>query len=126
MEPERLRLPPDPPGPGHALWFSLAVNGTDAYRDAVETVLATTQAAADLIEVAPHLELVRRPELSVVLFRRTGWSRSDYEAWSDRLLDDQVGFVMHTTWEDEPVGRLALLHPDTTIEMIAAILASTA
>ena len=28
---------------GLPLWFSLAVNGTDAYRDAIETVLAVTQ-----------------------------------------------------------------------------------
>jgi glutamate/tyrosine decarboxylase-like PLP-dependent enzyme len=111
---------------GMPLWFSLVVNGTDAYRDAIETVLATTQSTADLIESLPHLELVRRPELSVVLFRRTGWDKADYEAWSDRLLEDQTGFVMHTTWEGEPVGRLALLHPDTTIEMVAEMLASTA
>ena len=111
---------------GMPLWFSLAVNGTDAYRDAVETVLATTQAAADLVESLPHLELVRRPELSVVLFRRTGWGKADYEAWSDHLLEEQTGFVMHTTWEGEPVGRLALLHPDTGIGLIADLLASTA
>jgi len=111
---------------GMPLWFSLAVNGTDAYRDAVETVLAVTQEVADLIEATPHLELVRRPELSVVLFRRSGWGKSDYEAWSDRLLAEQIGFVVHTTWEGEPVGRLALLHPDTTIGLIADILATTA
>jgi len=110
---------------GMPLWFSLAVNGTDAYRDAVETVLATTQATADLIESLPQLELVRRPELSVVLFRRTGWGKAEYEAWSDLLLEEQIGFVMHTTWEGEPVGRLALLHPDTSIELITQILAST-
>ena len=110
---------------GMPLWFSLAVNGTDAYRDAVETVLSVTQEVADLIEATPHLELVRRPELSVVLFRRTGWDKAAYEAWSDHLLDEQIGFVVHTTWEGEPVGRLALLHPDTTIELIADILATT-
>ncbi len=111
---------------GMPLWFSLAVNGTDAYRDAVETVLATTQAVADLVESLPQLELVRRPELSVVLFRRTGWGKDEYDAWSDRLLEEQTGFVMHTTWEGEAVGRLALLHPDTSIELIEGILASTA
>ncbi len=111
---------------GLPLWFSLAVNGTDAYRDAIETVLAVTQQTADLIERTPHVELVRRPELSVVLFRRTGWDRERYEQWSDQLLRDQVGFVVPTTWEGESVGRLALLHPDTTIEMIEEILATTA
>ncbi len=109
---------------GLPLWFSLAVNGTDAYREAVETVLAVTRRTADLIEALPHLDLVRRPELSVVLFRRNGWDRDDYEKWSARLLEDQVGFVMPTTWEDEPVCRLALLHPDTTVEMIGEILAT--
>ncbi len=111
---------------GLPLWFSLAVNGTDAYRDAIETVLAVTQETADLIERLPHVELVRRPELSVVLFRRTGWDRGDYERWSDQLLKDQIGFVVPTTWENEPVGRLALLHPDTTVPMIEEILATMA
>jgi glutamate/tyrosine decarboxylase-like PLP-dependent enzyme len=111
---------------GMPLWFSLAVNGTDAYRDAVEEVLATTQEVADLIEAMPHLELVRRPELSVVLFRRTGWGKAEYEAWSAQLLERQLGFVVHTTWEGEPVGRLALLHPDTTVGMIAEMLETTA
>jgi glutamate/tyrosine decarboxylase-like PLP-dependent enzyme len=111
---------------GLPLWFSLAVHGTAAYRDAVETVLDVTQQAADLIDRLPYLELVRRPELSVVLFRRTGWTRRDHERWSARLLSDQIGFVMPTTWEGESVGRLALLHPDTTIEMIEEILATMA
>ena len=73
---------------GLPLWFSLAVNGSDAYRDAIERVLATTRAAAERIRALPHLELVREPELSVVLFRRTGWSAADYDAWSARLLED--------------------------------------
>jgi aromatic-L-amino-acid decarboxylase len=111
---------------GLPLWFSLAVNGTEAYRDAIETVLAVTQSAADLIDRLDHVELVRRPELSVILFRRTGWDRDRYERWSDQLLADQIGFVVPTTWEGEAVGRLALLHPDTTVEMIGEILATMA
>ncbi len=110
---------------GLPLWFSLAVHGTDAYRDAIETVLAMAQAAADLV-AASHLELVRRPELSIVLFRRPGWDRADYESWSSRLLAEQVAFVTPTTWEGEPVGRLALLHPDTSPAVIEDIVASTA
>lgn len=111
---------------GLPLWFSLAVNGTTAYGDAIEAVLATAQAAADLIEKNPRFELIRRPELSVVLFRRIGWDRSDYEAWSERILTEQIGFVVPTTWEGESVGRLALLHPDTTVGIIEEILATMA
>ncbi len=111
---------------GLPLWFSLAVHGVDAYRDAVETVLETTRRCAELIEETPHLSLVREPVLSVLLFRREGWDRADYEQWSNRLLADQIGFVTPTSWEGEPVARFAFLHPDTSLEMVGEILASTA
>jgi len=107
---------------GLPLWFSLAVYGTDAYRDAIEQVLATARAAARLIAASPHTELVREPELSVVLFRRRGWDRPRYDAWSAELLARQIGFVVPTSWEGEPVGRFAFLHPHTTIEMVQEIL----
>jgi aromatic-L-amino-acid decarboxylase len=110
---------------GLALWFSLAVNGTDLYRDAVEAALTLARQTADLIEETPHLDLLRRPELSVVLFRRRGWSAEDYYAWSAKLLADQVGFVTPSKWEGETIGRLAFLHPDTTLEIVDEILATT-
>ena len=37
---------------------------------------------------SPHVELVREPGLSIVLFRRPGWDKLDYDAWSARLLHD--------------------------------------
>jgi len=107
---------------GLPLWFSLAVNGTDAYRDAIERVLATARAAADRIRALPHLQLVREPELSIVLFRRAGWTASDYDAWSARLLAEQIAFVTPTRWHDEPVARLAFLHPETTLDLVDEIL----
>jgi aromatic-L-amino-acid decarboxylase len=111
---------------GLPLWFSLAVHGTDAYRDAVETVLANARGAAALIAATPYLELVREPALSIVLFRRHGWTRNDYETWSARLLADQVAFVTPTTWEGEPAARLALLHPDTTVDIVREIVETMA
>jgi aromatic-L-amino-acid/L-tryptophan decarboxylase len=111
---------------GLPLWFSLAVHGTDAYRDAVEAVIETAHASAELVRRAPHVELVRNPELSIVLLRRPGWAREDYDRWSARLLADQTAFVTPTTWEGEPVARLAFLHPDTTLDMVGEILDSMA
>jgi glutamate/tyrosine decarboxylase-like PLP-dependent enzyme len=111
---------------GLPLWFSMAVNGLDAYRDAVEAGLAMAREAAGLIADTAHTELVRQPELSVVLFRRPGWRRPDYEAWSARLLSDQTGFVTPTTWEGEAVARFAFLHPNTTDVMVREILATMA
>jgi glutamate/tyrosine decarboxylase-like PLP-dependent enzyme len=109
---------------GLALWFSLAVNGTDAYRDAVEAAIELARQTAARIEQLPDLELIRPPELSVVLYRRRGWQAEDYDRWSAKLLADQIGFVTPTKWEGETVGRLAFLHPNTTMEIVEEILAT--
>jgi glutamate/tyrosine decarboxylase-like PLP-dependent enzyme len=111
---------------GMALWFSLAVHGTDAYGRAVEAALAMAQQAAARIEAAPQVELVRPPGLSIVLFRRPGWEPEDYRRWSRQLLADQVGFVTPTAWEGETMARFAFLHPDTTLAMVDEILATMA
>ena len=59
-----------------------------------------------------------------MLFRRLGWEPDDYQRWSRQLLADQVALVTPTKWEGETVARFAFLHPDTTMEMVAEILAS--
>jgi aromatic-L-amino-acid/L-tryptophan decarboxylase len=107
---------------GLPLWFSMAVNGLDAYAEAVEAGLAIARRAAEIIEELPHTELVRHPDLSVVLFRRPGWTKSDYDRWSAKLLADQTGFVTPTVWEGETVARFAFLHPNTSADMVREIL----
>jgi len=109
---------------GMALWFSMAVNGMDAYRDAVRAGVQIARYAAERIDAMDQVELIRRPELSIVLFRRHGWGLSDYEAWSDRLLRNQTAFVTASAWYGEPVGRLAFLHPATTTQMVDEVLGS--
>jgi glutamate/tyrosine decarboxylase-like PLP-dependent enzyme len=110
---------------GLPLWFSLAVHGSDAYSAAIERVLATARAAAARIRTHPHLDLVREPDLSIVLFRRRGWQDADYDAWSARLLDEQIAFVTPSRWKDEPVARFAFLNPETTLDIVDEILATT-
>ena len=36
-----------------------------------------------------------------------------------------VAFVAPTRWHDEPVARLAFLHPETTPDIVEEILATT-
>jgi glutamate/tyrosine decarboxylase-like PLP-dependent enzyme len=107
---------------GLPLWFSLATYGTDAYRDAVETVLATTTAVAAEIRSRPDLELLMEPQLSVVLFRRSGWGADDYAAWWRRLLDQQIAFVQPTTWDGESIARLCFVNPRTTVDHVLPVL----
>jgi glutamate/tyrosine decarboxylase-like PLP-dependent enzyme len=111
---------------GLPLWFSLATYGTDAYRAAVEAVLALTRQTAALIEEHPQLELVMQPDLSVLLFRRLGWSAEEYEAWWPRLVDAQIAFVQPTTWQGEKVARLCFVNPRTTLDHVRAVLGTMA
>ena len=110
---------------GLPLWFSLVVNGTDAYTEAIEHSITLASAVAREIDAAEHLELLREPTLGMVLFRRTGWTAADYDAWAARLLADQVAFVTSTSWEGETVGRFSFIHPGTTLDMLREVLATT-
>ena len=108
------------------MWFSLAVHGVAAYRAAIERGLALAQATAERVRsVGPPLELILEPTLSVVLFRRLGWSEADWRAWAGGLLEDGVAFVTPTRWKGEAVGRLVFLHPDTSMDLVHEILART-
>jgi glutamate/tyrosine decarboxylase-like PLP-dependent enzyme len=107
---------------GLPFWFSLAAHGTNAYRDAVETILTLTRDVAQEIRRRPSVELILDPELSVVVFRRVGWTDADYVAWSDRMLRDQVAFCLPSTWKDERVMRFCFVNPRTTLDEVAALL----
>lgn len=109
---------------GLPLWFSLATHGTDAYTEAVETTLRVAHAGADLVRAADHVELVLEPELSVVVFRRLGWSPDDYRRWSDEQLAAGTSFVTPTAWRGETVLRWCVVNPVTTIDDLAGILDS--
>lgn len=109
---------------GLPFWFSLAVHGTDAYATAIERTLEIAREAARRIDAAPHLELVRNPELTVVLWRRPGWSPEDYTTWSRQLLADGRAFVMPTTWRGETLARAVFLNPECPPEIVDDIIAS--
>jgi aromatic-L-amino-acid/L-tryptophan decarboxylase len=107
---------------GLPLWFSLAVYGVRAYSDAIEAAISLARQAAAEIADRDYLELIREPELGVVLFRRTGWAPDQYTRWADQLLHDQVAFIPPTAWEGETVARFAFLHPHTSIGLVREVL----
>ena len=109
---------------GLPLWFSLATHGTDAYADAMNKTMAVARSAAELIKKHPRLELLVEPNLSIVAFTRPGWSASEYQAWSDKLLADQIGFVTPSAHRGEPILRFAIVNPWTQVSDIEAILAT--
>ena len=107
---------------GLPLWFSLSVYGTDAYSEAIETAIELARQTAAEIRRRDNLELIREPELGVVLFRRRGWGPAQYSQWADQLLDDQVAFIPPSAWEGETVARFAFLHPHTSMDLVCLIL----
>ena len=107
---------------GLPLWFSLATHGTEHYRAAVDSGIRLARRIADEITERDELSLVRDPQLSVVVFRREGWSPADYQAWSDRLLEEQMAFVVPSSHDGETVLRFAIISPLTTFETLTDIL----
>ena len=107
---------------GLPLWFSLCVHGVRAYSDAIESAIALALQTAAEIATRSYLELIREPDLSIVLFRRLGWSPQDYADWADQLLADQVAFIPPSAWEGETVARFAFLHPHTSMDLVKTIL----
>lgn len=107
---------------GLPFWFSLAAHGSDAYSKAMEQTLTVAQLAAELVRKHPNLELLCEPELSIVAFTRKGWTKEDYQNWSDKLLADQIGFIPPSSHEGQPILRFAIVNPWTKISDIEMIL----
>jgi glutamate/tyrosine decarboxylase-like PLP-dependent enzyme len=107
---------------GLPFWFSLAAHGTDAYTVAMEETLTVARDAAELVRQHPNLDLIHEPELSIVAFTRKGWVPSDYQKWSDKLLDDQIGFIPPSSDKGQSILRFAIVNPWTKITDISMIL----
>ncbi|WP_375482312.1 pyridoxal phosphate-dependent decarboxylase family protein [uncultured Jatrophihabitans sp.] len=109
---------------GLPFWFSLAVHGTDAYRDAVEQTLAVARAGRAIIDDRAHTRLLVEPDLSVLVFERVGWDADQYARWSSRILDEQLGFVTPTRHDGRVCTRFAVVNPTTTADDLAQLIDS--
>lgn len=113
---------------GLPLWFSLAMHGIDRYKQAVDTALDLAKVAAEMIQDYDHLSLVRPVSLSVVLFKREGWTPEDYRKWTLKNLADNFALVTPTKYQIdgqmETIARFCFINPETTKEDIKAILDS--
>lgn len=111
---------------GLPLWFSLAMHGTDKYKEAVERGIELANISSELIEKHPDLELVREPSLSCVLFRRKGWEPEDYRNWTYNNLKTGFALVTPTKWKHkdgfETVARFCFINPDTEVSDVNKIL----
>lgn len=109
---------------GLPLWFSLATHGIAAYREGVRKNIQLARQIADEIKQRPDFELVREPELSVVVFTKTGWDLAKYDAWSAKLLARGEAFVVPSSHQGQPNARFAIVNPRTDLNALIAILDS--
>ncbi|THD65715.1 aminotransferase class V-fold PLP-dependent enzyme [Robertkochia marina] len=111
---------------GLPLWFSLAMHGTDKYKWAVEEGITLANKAGEMITREDHVELVRDPSLSCVLFRRKGWTPEDYRDWTYKNHRDGIALVTPTKWKVgdtyETVARFCFINPHTTKNDIQIVL----
>ena len=109
---------------GLPIWFALALHGVEAHRAAIRRGIALAASMADALDAEPLTELIMRPELGVVLFRRAGWGSDEWKAWANMLLQRRTAFVAPSTYKGEPVGRLVFMHPRTPDSIIDELMAS--
>ncbi|MFV9482643.1 pyridoxal phosphate-dependent decarboxylase family protein [Christiangramia sp. ASW11-125] len=109
---------------GMPLWFSLAMHGTNKYKEAIERGIELANIAASKVEQNDLLDLVRPASLSVVLFKRKGWSAEDYRDWTYKNHNSGFALVTPSLWKDESVVRFCFINPDTTEDDIEQILAT--
>jgi glutamate/tyrosine decarboxylase-like PLP-dependent enzyme len=107
---------------GLPLWFSLVTYGTDAYQSAVEHAVITARQFADEIVRRPQFELLLDPQLSIVLFTRTGWDLDRYLEWSRSRARAGTALIVPTTWQGKSCMRICIVNPRTTIESLRVIL----
>lgn len=103
---------------GLPMWFSLATHGVAAYREAIESNNQVAQRIAQVIRDSDHLELVRDPTLSIVVFRRKGWTQQQYDNWADKIFEQQTAACFASKYRGEPVIRFAIINPLTTFEVV--------
>jgi L-2,4-diaminobutyrate decarboxylase len=111
---------------GLPLWFALATHGTDAFTASIEQTIDVARYVESEVTRRDEFELVRHRDLSVVVFRRLGWSPEDYSNWSDHMLDAGEAFVTPTKHRAETVTRVAIVNPRTTTVDIDFVLDSMA
>ena len=110
---------------GLPLWYSLLTHGTAKYSEAIEKCLSTSRAVRRGIDDIEHLEMVIEPELSVLVFRRPGWTDEQYHEWSQRMARDGVILCIPTKHSGETVLRLVFVNPDTEADRVIAVLRDT-
>ena len=110
---------------GLPIWFALALHGVDAHREAIRHGIRLASAMADALDDGPLTELIMRPELGVVLFRRDGWGADE---WKTVGIGSASAAALRSSprrpTRAKPVGRLVFMHPRTPESIVDELMLS--
>lgn len=112
MGPELTR-----PNRGIQVWLALNLHGVSRFRDELDRMLDLAERAADKLAAIPGLELIDRPQLSVVAFRaRSGDDVT--RALLEALNESRELHVSSTKIDDDMYLRFAFLNQRATDEVV--------
>ncbi len=116
MGPEQSR-----PNRGLPVWLALHVHGVAAFRQTLDSMLDLAVAAADHLVAIPGIELITRPQLSIVAFRSVDGDDATAHMLR-RLNESSEVHVSSTTIDDKLWVRLALLSQRTTASIVDRVI----
>lgn len=110
---------------GLAAWLPIQLHGLGAFREALREKLQLARDAADRIERCPRLELVDRPQLSIVAFRLRDRDNRAQTELLDRVNARGRVFLSSTLIDEKVVLRICVLsfrtHADRMDDALTAI-----
>ena len=107
---------------GLSLWFSLTVDGTQAYAKGIQKTLETAKKIADVIASTDGLELLLGPQLTVLLFRASNLSADYLHEWAESHRRSGDLLCLPTKWRGETVLRICVVNPETDPETVLDVL----
>lgn len=102
---------------GLRLWLPLTLHGTDAFAAALDQAMDLARWAADRLDEDERIEVVARPDLSILTFRVAGDDAAQDAALAAINADGRVR-LSSTVIDGRVVLRLAVLSHRTTPEIV--------
>jgi CRP-like cAMP-binding protein len=103
--------------------LSLRTFGVAAFRTAIDRSLDLAEFAQNRIDASETLELVVRPSLGIVCFRRRDGEDDLTDGLVAALEESEIGLISSTRVQGRPVLRMCILNHTTQAEDVERVLA---
>jgi L-2,4-diaminobutyrate decarboxylase len=105
------------------VYAMLQTKGTAHFAHHIDACVSKTRAFAEMIAAEPRLELLTMPDINITCFRVRGMSAGATAALRKAIIDEGTFYIVQVHLGRELWLRTTLLHPDTSIDDLRALLA---